>query len=113
MDGFLCIFKFIIAGKQEDLCSRKLCLDPAGQLHAVHIRHFDICHYHIRLKLFHHFQGFYSVRGIADHGKAKPLPVDLFHNDLYDLFFVIYQKNCIYIHISFSKSQYSQAVLIL
>ena len=99
MDRLFCVFKFIIAGKEQDLGSRELCLDPAGKFHTVHIGHFNIRHYHIRLKLLHHFQSFHPVIGIADDGKSKPFPVDLFHDNLYDLFLVIYQKNCIYIHI--------------
>ena len=113
MNCFFCIFKFIITGKKQDLCSRKVRLYPIGQLHAIHIGHLDICHYYIRLKFFHHFKSLYSIVGIADYRKAQAFPVNFFHNDLYYLFFVVYQKNCIYIHVFFSKSVYFLIVFVL
>ena len=99
MDGLFCIFKLIKACEEKDFGGGKLRLNTFCQLHAVHIRHFDIRQNHIRLKLLHHFQRLDTIVGKSDDGEAQSLPINFPSDGLDDLFLIVRQKHRICIHI--------------
>ena len=93
MNRFLCIFKLIKTCKKYDLHRRILSSDMTAQLHAVHIRHFNICHNNIRLTLLYHFQRLDSIIGISDYRKSQLFPINFSDNSLYYFLFIINQKS--------------------
>ena len=98
VDGPPGIFKLVKPGKEQDLRGRVFCLDPAGQFQAVHKGHPNICHDHIRLAFLHKLQCLHPVIGMSSHTESQSLPVDLFHDHMDNLFFIIHEKYRIVIH---------------
>ena len=98
MDGLFCIFEFIKTGAKHNVNIGIVLVQLSCQLQSIHIRHLNVRQHHIRLKLFHQFQGLHTVGGTSHYVKSQIIPTDLFFHNIDDLYFIIDKNHFILFH---------------
>ena len=98
MDGLFCIFKFVKTGAKHNVNIGIVLIQFSCQFQSIHIRHFNVRQYHIRLKLFHQLQSLHTVGGASHYVKSQIIPTDLFFHNVDDLYFIIDKNHFILFH---------------
>ena len=98
MDSLFRIFKFVKAGAKHNIDIGIVLVQFSCQLQSIHVRHFDVRQYHIRLKLFHQFQSLHAVGGASHYVKSQIIPTYLFFHNIDDLYFIIDKNHFILFH---------------
>ena len=98
MDGLFRILEFVKAGAKHNVNIRIVLVQLSCQLQSIHIRHLNVRQHHIRLKLFHQFQGLHTVGGTSHYVKSQIIPTDLFFHNIDDLYFIIDKNHFILFH---------------
>ena len=93
VDRFLCIFKFIKPGKDDDFYIRVLFLELPTHGKSIHIRHLDIRQDNIRNTFLCHLQCLHPIMSITTDLESHTLPINFFHDDLNYIFLIIHQQN--------------------
>ena len=98
MDGLFCIFEFVKTGAKHNVNIGIVLVQFSCQLQSIHVRHFNVRQYHIRLKFFHQLQSLHAVGGTSHYVKSQIIPMDLFFHNIDDLYFIIDKNHFILFH---------------
>ena len=97
-DGLLCIFEIIKPRKNNHFYRRHLFCNMLAQLQAIHKRHLDIGHNHIRVQMLGQFQRFHTIFRTADYFISQSIPIDLADDSFTNLLLIIHHNYTILSH---------------